>query len=165
MKVIIRRFIELFFVNFILSAIVTGLYELELLAATQTAVKFAMLISAIIYVVIQVFMLRQCFFDLSNKYDYYLFNYAAYAIFMVFNIVLFFFGGSFIFTWLFGITKFLRFINHGIDTFFGILVFHLVMLIAITLAPIGMGWVFLLRKDTDGEQEEQPTLLEADDIE
>ncbi|MBR4072734.1 MAG: hypothetical protein IKK24_02215, partial [Clostridia bacterium] len=99
MKVIIRRFIELFFVNFILSAIVTGLYELELLAATQTAVKFAMLISAIIYVVIQVFMLRQCFFDLSNKYDYYLFNYAAYAIFMVFNIVLFFFGGSFIFTW------------------------------------------------------------------
>jgi len=164
MRVIIRRFFELLLINTILSSIIVGLYELELLPGEHVFVKFAMLLGAVLFAVIQAFMLRHCYFDLCNKYDYYLFNYLAYAVFMVVDIAVFFLCNNVIFTWGFGITKFLRFISVGMDTFFGIIVFHLAMLVIIALAPIGMGWVFILKKESDGEEQEQPNLLDAEDL-
>ena len=164
MYVILRRFAEFSLIEIMFSFIITGLYEIEVLSGTQDAIKFATLIAVIIYIAIQVIMMRHCFYDLSNRYDYYLFNFTAYMLFIIFSLIIFFFGGNYFYTWLFEITKFIHFINFDFDIFYSLIVFHLVILAAIALAPVGMGWVFVLRRDRRGEEELMPTLLDMEDI-
>ncbi len=163
MYVILRRFAEFTLIEILFSLIITGLYEIELLSGTQDAIKFVTLIAVIIYIAIHVMMMRRCFYDLSNRYDYYLFNFSAYFLFIILSLALFFFGGNYVFTWMFELTKFIHFINLDFDTFYSLIIFHFVMLTAITAAPIGMGWVFVLRRDRRGEEELMPTLLDMEE--
>ena len=126
----------------IISLFITGIHVQEIADDTMEACFINMSLGALVYWIINVCILRRCYFDLKNKSLYYLVNYAAYAAFMLIGICIYYIGNSEVYAWLFSITKFARYSGYGINTFASAMIFHTIMLITIPVSPIGMNWVF-----------------------
>ena len=84
--------------------------------------------------------LRKCYFDIRNKKLFFMLNFLSNIIFACVNFVVLIFAKNEVYTWLFSITKGLKFLD--IDVIYSILLFHFVQLICIIVSPIGMGWIF-----------------------
>ena len=139
---ITRRFTETGLICILISLALTGLFVQEVAADTMESCFVNLSLGAFLYWILNVFMLRRCYFDLKDKSLYYLVNYASYAAFIFFGICIYYIGNKEVYAWLFSITKFARYSGYGISTFTSAMIFHTIMLITIYLSPIGMGWVF-----------------------
>ncbi len=145
-KIIIRRFLELLISCALFSAIavvlnITGIFT------TRASVFTIALIGALLWIALNVFMLRFCFFDLRDRKAYFIANFAAYAIFGICTVIVYLCFSSSVYGWIFAITKFLKYTKLGVSTVLSTAVFHLLGGLMILLAPIGMKWIFIFEDD------------------
>jgi len=137
-KVILRRFIEYTGVCVLISAVSTYLYTKGVIPATQRGCLLALTAGTVLYCIIHFFMLRECFFDLRNRKEFYTANYVAYFLFMLTGVLILFVFGKDLHTWLFSITKFLKYSNYQFSTIISTAFFHLLTIFVIAVSPVGM---------------------------
>jgi|GEM_PF-1347758 len=100
-----------------------------------------------IFVIVNVFMLRRCYFELRSEWRYYLFNYLAYGIFMLITALVYVVFVVMavkpdVYSWLFNALKLTRFSELKFGSIDATLISHAIMLCTIALAPIGMDWIW-----------------------
>ncbi len=140
-NIIIRRFMEFFISCAVLSAAVTGMAVLKLLNS-QTALLVGTFLFATVFVFVNIKQLRRCYFDLMGNVEYYASNCIAYIIFIAVNLLMCRFCPQTVFTWVFAITKFLQYLGVGITALFSAVMFHIIMLTVILVAPVGMKQIY-----------------------
>lgn len=140
-RIIVRRFLELFFVNAAISAILTILNIGKVLARKDTLL-LGMFVGIAVFVIMNFRMLRRCYFDLKNRFLYYTANIAAYFLFALLSAFVYLVFSSKIYTWLFAVTKFLKYTKIALSVPYSAAIFHLIGFSVIFIAPIGMGWIF-----------------------
>ena len=150
LKIIVRRFLELFCVNAAISAILTVLNVFKVLAR-QNTLLFGIAVGIVIFAVINFIMLRHCYFDLRNNFLYFTTNIAAYALFALLNALVYLLFSSQVYTWLFAVTKFFKYTSLALSAPLSAAVFHLIGFAVVFLAPIGMGWIFADDDEIDPE--------------
>ena len=149
-NVVYRRVAELLIPSVIFSFVITIL-NMTGLVVKRSNVVFMIAAFVVIYTIFNFTNLRKCYFDLCNKKRFYLLNFLSHAIFACINFAVLMSSENAVYTWLFSITKGLKFLD--IDIIYSVLLFHFIQLICIVVSPIGMGWVFY-RDDVDEEQSE-----------
>ena len=142
-RVIIRRFFELLVTSAAISAAVTMLNISEILN-TKNRLFFGLFAGVIIFVFLNVRMMRHCYFDLKNKRLYYFSNLAAYLLFAAAGFVSSLFLPNVLYTCIFVVTKFVKYLFSDIPAYYSVLIFHAIGLSAVFLAPLGMDRMFKL---------------------
>ena len=138
----VRRTVELLVLSLILSSIVILLNTKELVTSSKALTLF-LLFAAGGFMCINIHMLRQCYFDLHSKFIYYVSNYAAFAIFAAVNILMCLYSDNEIYTWMFAITKFIKYTYSVISPLISAILFQIILAGTIALAPAGMNWIFI----------------------
>lgn len=138
--VVYRRLAELFLVCFLFSALIT-FFNMSGLVVKRYRVVAMILAFVALFTFFNFRNLRKCYFDLCDKKLFFGLNFLSHAIFAAVNGALFVFASDEVYTWLFSITKCLAFAK--VDIIYSILIFHVIELICIITAPIGMGWIFI----------------------
>ena len=146
MGIVLRRYCEILFSNIILSSIMVVLYELGIFFS-QRFFELFLTITVTIYIIVNFWFMRRCYFFLSNRNMYYICDYMAYIIFFISNMLAFFFFDESVYRWLFLITKFGNLFNERFAVFYSIMFFHIIMLVLIAFAPVGMGWLLVYRNE------------------
>lgn len=131
-----RRYGELIITSFVLSVIAT-LLNISQAVSLKPYVLLMLVIGTVIFLVINIVQMRDCYFELGNAPQYYLANLFAYGLFSVTTVVVYKVS-NFIFTWIFGITKFMRYLPIDVPAKYSLLLFLAILGIAVLLAPIGM---------------------------
>lgn len=149
-KITVRRFFELLVTCSVISAFITLLNVAGVLI-TKNAVCVAMLAGIIMFVLLNVRMLRQCYFEMRSFLIYYSVNLTAYFLFAAVCFAVYFLTSNTCFTWLFAITKFVRFSNLELPTLSSAVLFHIIGVIMVIASPLGMKWIFMFDYDDDGE--------------
>jgi hypothetical protein len=76
-------------------------------------------------------------------------NFLSHTIFAGINFLVLMFANNVVYTWLFSITKGLKFLN--VDLIYSVLLFHFIQLLCIVVAPIGMGWIFIEKEERNSK--------------
>lgn len=140
-KIVLRRAAEMLICCIGLSVLICFLCVSGPMPVGSIQRDVALNIIPFVFLGINIVMLRNCYVAFLGKKQYYTVNLCAYAMFAVVNI------GAYIilpvdgYTWLFVITKILRYSRLELVPPLGIMIFHLLLLFSIPLAPIGMSWV------------------------
>lgn len=140
-KITIRRFFELMITCAVISAVITFLNIVNLLT-TKSSLCIALLIGLAVFIFINVRMLRQCYFEFRSNVIYFLVNMSAYLFFAGVTIAVYYLGSKEGFTWLFAVTKFAKYWGFDINNLLSLFLFHIIGLLMVTFAPIGMQWIF-----------------------
>ncbi len=141
--IIIHRFLELFISNLIISSFITILYLIGVLG-TRAGVCLALIAGTVVFFFLNVKMLRYYFYDLKkNTRLYYILNITAYLIFAFISFIIYVLGPSELYTWLFAITKLIKFTANGVATHYSALFFHSIGLALIFLIPLGNRWAHI----------------------
>ena len=150
MRTILLRLGDLLSLSFIMSPIFCALFYYRVFdPAPETMAKaqaITLALVTVVFIICNVLMLRRCFFEIKNRKIYYIFNYSAYAIFILLTVVAFFVSKFVLktevpYAWMFSVLKLAKFLGLTSSTLVATAMMHFVMLIVIALAPIGMGWV------------------------
>lgn len=142
--VILRRFIEISgFCS--LFSICLALMSKSTHSMVVGLVPIGMIILTILYVLLNVNMLRRCYYDIMGIIDYYTGNIIAYLVFATINIIMCVLCSDVVYTWIFAITKFARYFGENISKMESALLFHLIMLMVILVAPFGMKEIYAWR--------------------
>ncbi len=145
--VVYRRVAELLLPTIVFSFLITIL-NITALVVKRNSVVFMIMAFVAVFTFFNFTNLRKCYFDLRNKKLFYTLNFLSQAIFTGVNFVFLVFEKNEIYTWLFAITKGLKFL--GVDVIYSVLLFHFIQLMCIIVSPIGMGWIF--DKNDNNEQ-------------
>lgn len=140
---IIRRFLEMLLTCTLISAIavvfnVTGLFN------TRISVLILLLSCAGCWFILNFYLLRLFYFNLRNKKVYYITNFAAYTIFAACTVFVYLCFSNAMYGWIFSITKLFKYTEWDFSTVQSTALFHLLSVIIISCAPIGMGRIFML---------------------
>ena len=139
--IFIRRFAEIIFTNFIISGFITLLNKMEILVERGHIIS-VLLIGAVIFFIVNIRMFRNCYFDMGKFHkEYYIINTGAYLLFAIICTAVYFLGTGEVYTWLFSITKLIRYTVNEIDTHYSALFFHFIGLATVFLSPIGIKYV------------------------
>lgn len=154
-RVITRRFIELLSICIIFSVIVTSLNIADILY-TRENLTFGTFTGTMLFIIINLNMLRKCYFDLQNAAIYYLSNIAAYLIFVCVWLLIYHFSSNEFYTWMFAITKLARYTQLRLNDFHAAMLFHVFGIITVIFAPIGMNRIIkeLIDNNTDEYEED-----------
>lgn len=155
MRTILTRLAEMLLLCFTLSTISCALLYYEWIPVTESAYGITLLIVAIIFIVCNVFMLRQCYFDLRDPRMYYILNFAAYGIFMLITAVVYKGFGRVVFSWMFNALKLLTYTDFDLSAVHSTAVMHAIMLVVIAIAPIGMEWIFDIPDEVFEDEDEE----------
>ncbi len=136
-----RRFMEIAGSCVLLSAVISFLCIISALPDGSRELVIGLYIVAALFIVINVWMMRACYYMLRNTKQYFIVNYGAYFVFGLITVLAYKLFSPEAYTWLFAITKFARYTNLYLPTVYSAAIFHIAMGIAIPLAPIGMSWV------------------------
>lgn len=119
-------------------SVMAVLFNLSDLCETQAGLVISMSLCVIIYVIINVLLLRECFLYLESRHAYFKANLIAYTAFVAVSFLTYIFGGNVAYTWLFAITKFISYSAQDINAAASLIVFHFIMLATIFAAPWDM---------------------------
>ena len=136
-----KRFLEILGSCVLLSVIISFLCKINALPDGSRELVIGLYIAAALFVAINIWLLRACYYVLKNIKVYFFVNYGAYFVFGLMTVIIYKLFSSEAYTWLFAVTKFARYTNLYLPTVYSATIFHVVMGIAIPLAPIGMSWV------------------------
>ena len=153
-KVIIRRFLELIITCALISAIAVTI-NVYCGIGSRIAVFFIAFLGALLWMVLNVIMLRHCYFDLRSKMEYYISNYIAYAIFGMCTVIVYLRFSPAVYGWIFAITKFLKYTTLNVSTVISTAFFHLLAGLMILIVPFTMSWIFSLDEEELEELEEE----------
>lgn len=168
LRVTLRRFGELMVKSFLCSSIITAAFDtLELFPSEKPVMLTFLCAGALVFFIINIVKLRYCYYDLKGQKEYYAANFIAYFLFMLAGLITISIN-NFAYTWVFGITKFLRFTESGPPKYLSAAIFHAVMLLAIVCAPVGMSWTKSLNRgriQRDPDEYYEDILLSHEDLE
>ena len=145
-----RRFLEMFIINVFLSALIFGMYKMNVIPSTMAGCFLSLGFGAIVFWVVNIIQLRRCRFALPDRKTYLTANYIAFGAFVLFSLIFLVLVDSETYTWLFAITKFLKYSNMQLgasfmfgdeamtETFFASMIFHAITAFVIWAAPVGM---------------------------
>ena len=133
MSIIIRRIFEMMGTCALLSAGIKFLSNMGYLNSPKVF-SVCLIGCLVLFVAFNIYAMYSCAMFLMSKWHYYLFNYVAFALFAVCNYVCFFVLDRNLHIWLFGITRY--FYQRGIQAFFAMAVFNLVLFVIMTLVPL-----------------------------
>lgn len=136
-KTIFRRFGEFAFLEVVLSVMIT-VFSVAGILESQNSVLHSTVACVAIYLIVSIYRLRICFYELENPRAYYICNLTAYGIFTVINVISYLLLNNNLYTWFFAVTKFARYAHIGFTTATSIEAFHIIMLVSILLAPMGI---------------------------
>lgn len=141
-KAIVRRFSELLLMDMFLSAILTVVCSGMLIEVNQRKCFVWSCIAVLIYFIVNVVMLNSSCKRIRNTKKYFVCSYASYAIFAVLTLILYKFANKEFYTWFFSITKFAQFSDAVRSTFASVIIFHMMMCVAVLVAPINVTYVW-----------------------
>ena len=145
-----RRFLEMFIINVFLSALIFGMYKIGVIPSTMAGCFLSLGFGAIVFWVTNIILLRRCRFVLPDRKTYMTANYIAFGAFVLFSVIFLVLVDSETYTWVFAITKFLKYSNMQLgatfmfgdeamtETFFASMIFHAFTAFVIWAAPVGM---------------------------
>ena len=145
-----RRFLEMFIINVFLSSLIFGLYKMNMIPSTMAGCFLSLGFGAVVFWVINTILLRRCRFVLPDRKTYLTANYIALGAFALFSLIFLVLVDSETYTWVFAITKFLKYSNIQLgasfmfgdeamtDTFLASIIFHAITAFVIWAAPVGM---------------------------
>ncbi|MBQ8391090.1 MAG: hypothetical protein IJX50_00920 [Clostridia bacterium] len=136
-----KRFMEITGSCVLLSAVISFLCKINALPDGSRELVIGLYIAAALFVAVNIWMMRACYYVLRNTKVYFLVNYGAYLVFGLVTALTYKLFSAETYTWLFAVTKFARYTNLYLPTVYSAVIFHTIMGIAIFLAPIGMSWV------------------------
>ena len=137
-KTVIRRFLEFFFWEVVLSVVLTALATAEGNVTTKFISVGLSFTGTFVYAFINILFQRRCCVDLADKKLYYKTNYMAYLIFVFVNIICVYALDNTTYAWMFAVTKAMRYLYLVVPTVVSALFFHVVMLVVIYISPYGM---------------------------
>ena len=145
-----RRFIEMFVINAVLSVLIFGLFKMSVIPSTMAGCFLSLGFGAVVFWIVNIILLRRCRYDLPDRKAYMISNYIALGAFSLFSIIFLFIVDSETYTWVFAITKFLKYSKLELGgslllddsdmtaTFFSALIFHAITAFVIWAAPAGI---------------------------
>ena len=136
----VLRLIQMLVVNAALSMIIMSLNVMGLIS-TQQHIFASTCAGIVLSAIINMQLLRNLYYKLANKFEYYTSTYIAQILFFAVNAAAGAFFDNRLYAWVFSVTKFARFSHLMMDGFTSAIIFNIVMLLTIHLAPLGMGWL------------------------
>lgn len=150
---IYKRFMEITGSCVLLSVIISFLCKINALPDGSRELVIGLYIAAALFAVANIWMMRACYYVLKNTKRYFLVNYSAYFVFGLVTVIAYKLFSAEAFTWLFAITKFARYTNLYLSTVYSAALFHIIMGIAIPIAPVGMAWVHSRAEEKNSREE------------
>lgn len=114
------------------------LFNLSEFCETQAGLVISMSLCVVVFIIINVLFLRECFLYLESRNAYFKSNLIAYVMFILVSIITYIFGGNVLHTWLFSITKFVAYSAQNVTGLASLITFHLIMVVTIFVAPWDM---------------------------
>ncbi len=142
LRVIARRFVELMLLNIVFSIIAVILNAVGIISV-EIALFWTLLVFSVIFMYLNIRLMRLCYYDLMDRLIHYTSNIAAYLLFAAVGYAVYFWGSNEWYAWLFAITKCANYSALALETPYSALIFHAVGILSVLVAPIGMRWVFL----------------------
>ncbi len=143
MKRVLKRLTEMLVGCILLSAGIMLLDTVRAIPRTQTGYFTVLAIGAGVYIAFLVKRLRRYWRRAYTRQHYYIKCYAAYGIFALISMLVYFVFGRKVYAWLFCITMPFEYTNFGLPLWASILLFHGIMLAVIALAPVRFNLYFL----------------------
>ena len=165
LELIIRRTVHLLGGCVLISAILALLCTIGVLPDGSGMLFVGMLSGLVIYVTYNVKMMRRVYFMVRAKRMYYLINLSAYFVFGIINLCSYKIFSSYVFAWLFSLTKVARYTNLNLSIPYAVAVFHILMTIAMLLAPLGMEWIYEHDERNAVDERRIPGMLEVNPLE
>lgn len=134
MNVIKRRFREFLCTEVILSVLAT-LANIFLGITQRYHLVIFLGIMILAFMGVSIWQMRRCYYDIRDILLHYKLNFIAYMMFAVLSLVVCLIFPGMLFTWLFSITKFLKYLGFG--QIVSLLIFHLSGIVAILVSPLG----------------------------
>ena len=159
-----KRFLEIAGSCVLLSVIISFLCKISALPDGSRELVIGLYIATALFVAINIWMMRGCYYVLRNTKQYFFVNYSAYFVFGLLPVLAYKLLSSEAYTWLFAITKFARYTNLYLPTVYSATIFHIAMGIAIPLAPIGMSWVHQRAEEKYVGEEMVPPRMDEEKI-
>ena len=160
-----RRFLEIVVSCVLLSSVISFLCKCNALPDGSRELVIGLYITAVLFVGINIWMMRGCYYELRDTKVYFIVNYSAYIVFGLITILAYKLFTAELYTWFFAITKFARYTNLYLNTVYSAMVFHVVMVITIFLAPIGMSWVHIRAEEKYVEEGMLPPIMDEEKVE
>lgn len=136
-KLIQRRLAELLIAGAICS-VIPALIQLSDDSFFSELVSYALLGCVILFVGYNIKCLRESYYAFRGKIKYYKGNYIAYAIYALIGILVYECFGETVYTFLFSITKVVKYFGVVNSTLLSAMIFHLIMCGVIIAAPAGV---------------------------
>ncbi|MBQ8764908.1 MAG: hypothetical protein IJZ12_03185 [Clostridia bacterium] len=159
-----RRFMEIAGSCVLLSAVISFLCKCNALPDGSGELVIGLYIATAIFIVINIWMMRGCYYELKDTKVYFIVNYSAYIVFGLITILAYKLFSAEVYTWLFAITKFARYTNLYLPTVYSAAIFHAIMVIGIFLAPIGMSWVHIRAEEKYVGEEMVPPRMDKEKV-
>lgn len=141
-KLILLRFAEQTIICGILSFICSLVFmsgKVRLTVFNCTMILFA---ASILFIVVNSYLLWQCYVDISDTRAYLMVNLGGYAVFAVLSMIAVFILPSAEYTWVFGITKLWAIaFGYSLSNRLSAVIFHLIMLLIVAVSPVFMNLV------------------------
>ena len=141
LRVVLQRFLELLFTNTLISVFVSFLNFADIIE-TESGVGIWLVIGFVLFLYINIRLLRQCYFELKNKFVYYFVNLLAYFLFMVVSFGIYYCFSMEIFSLFFAIFKILKYSRMATGVLCSLVIGHSIGFLCVFLSPLGMSWVF-----------------------
>ena len=145
MKRMGKRLFEMLVACIGLSTLLMIFIKAGAVPSTQTGYFTVLVIGAGVYIAFLVNHLRRYWRRAYTRQHYFMKCYAAYGIFALLSLLVYFIFGQAVFAWLFCITMPFHYTNFGLPLWASILLFHCIMLAVIALAPLHLNLNFLTR--------------------
>ena len=165
LELIIRRTMHLLGGCVLISAILALLCILGALPDGSGMLFTGMLLGLAVYIAYNVKMMRRVYFLVRAKRIYFLINLSAHFVFGLINLCTYKIFSSYVFAWLFALTKVARYTNLNLSTPCAVTVFHALMTIAMLLAPMGMEWMYEYEERNAVDKSKIPGRLEVNPLE
>lgn len=133
-KVIKRRFREFLCTEVILSVLAT-LANIFLGITQRYHLVIFLGIMILAFMGVSIWQMRRCYYEIQDLKEHYKLNFIAYMMFVVLSLVVCLIFPGMLFTWLFSITKFLKYL--GFAQIVSLLIFHVFGIVAILVSPLG----------------------------
>lgn len=144
LKSILIRFAELCFVCVAISAAISALFCIPGLFTTAAKLAAVFLAADILFLIIEVYLMRRCFFLIHKSVPFFIINYSAQALFALVNFIAVALIPPAPYTWLFAITKTLSVSSaYNVSNVTSAVIFHLLLAFILALSPMGMDRVIL----------------------
>lgn len=161
-KIIILRFFEIFFIEALISAVIAGLSVMNAITDLYALIS-VLFIGIFLFMGLHFLLLRSSFTESPGNLIYFVINLTAYALFAFCTLYACKAFPSDVYTWLFAVTKFMRYILGGASTFLSAVIFLLTGFFMIFAAPLGARRVFIppdekIAED-NGDYEEEDVII------